>query len=194
MFTCDAGGAANRALHIYHYDDFAQRDRQREIMRSSPAWNDGYLTLSRPCVSHQASDLFEPAAGVMAAAGSVPVQEFNAPPRQPGELPVYVLKQFYMKPTPGAAATFLREYEAGMPARVAADGSGTLVFMGASIYSDPQGRVLEWWRYPSAAAAYEAERAAAASPAWAIRQTAAMAVVERATSSLLHACKFSPWK
>ena len=55
MFTCDAGGAANRALHIYFYDDFEQRDFHRQKMRSSPAWNEGYLTLSRPCVSHQVS-------------------------------------------------------------------------------------------------------------------------------------------
>ena len=105
-----------------------------------------------------------------------------------------MLRQYYLRPSPAAVATLLREFEAGMPVRRAADPAGTLVFMGTSLFSDPATRVIEWWRYPSAAAAHEGERAAAAAPGWAARHMAAMSVVEKASASLLHACKFSPWQ
>ena len=94
MFTCDTGGALNRVVHFYHYDSFAQRDQHRAQSAASQAWQEGYLAHSRPCLLHQESSVFVPAAGVLAAAGAAPVQQYQAPPREAGQLPIYELRQY----------------------------------------------------------------------------------------------------
>ena len=57
-------------------------------------WQEGYLAHSRPCLLQQESTIYAPAAGVMDAAGSVPVQQFKAAPREAGRQPLYELRQY----------------------------------------------------------------------------------------------------
>ena len=97
MFSCDTGGVLNRVVHFYHYNDFDHRDAHRAAAAASREWQEGYLAHSRPCCSQQDSNIFLPAAGVLAAAGAAPIQQYTAPGRQPGTVPIYELRQYQVR-------------------------------------------------------------------------------------------------
>ncbi|GAB4816440.1 hypothetical protein N2152v2_003486 [Parachlorella kessleri] len=191
MFTCDTGGVLNRVVHLYHYRDFDHRDKHRAMSAANHDWQDGYLAHSRPCLLQQESTIYVPAAGVMDAAGSVPVQQFKAPPREPGRQPLYELRQYQLKPGYEGVPRLLTAFERGIPSKIEADNQGALVFFG---YTEVGmlNSVLELWRYPSAQASYEARQAARQVQAWRECIAEVTPGVQHFTSSFMHAVPFSP--
>ncbi|KAL4857838.1 Protein NipSnap 3A [Chlorella vulgaris] len=165
MFTCDTGGALNRAVHLYHYRDFDHRDLHRAASAASSEWQNGYLAHSRTCLAHQESSIFVPAAGVMAAAGAAPVQSFEAQPLQQGKQAVYELRQYQLKPGYDGVPKLVAAFERGIPHKVAADTQGKLVFFGHTEVG-MLNSVIELWRYPSAQACHDARKASRAVPEW----------------------------
>lgn len=92
MFTCDTGGVVNRVVHLYTYADFDERDRCRRGSAGNAVWQEEYLPESRKCVQSQESSIYVPALPVMEAAGAVPLAEYQSPPREAGEAPVYEMR------------------------------------------------------------------------------------------------------
>lgn len=115
MFSCDTGGALNRVVHFYHYEDFDARDAARLAAAGNSEWQDEYLPHSRRCVSHQESSIYRPAASVLEAAGAVPLHKFVSPPRPPpgSPPPVYELRQYQLHPGYGSVPKLLEAFRRG---------------------------------------------------------------------------------
>lgn len=191
MFVCDTGGPLNKVTHFYHYTDFDQRDKHRAMSTSNEEWQQQYLAFSRPCLTQQESSIYVPAAGVLAAAGAAPMQQYVAPERQPGKQPIYELRQYQLKPGYDGVPKLLAAFEAGIPHKVAADPHGQLVFFGNTEIG-MLNNVIELWRYPSAQACHDARKAARTVTQWRECIAAVTPGVQHFRSSFLHACPFSP--
>jgi hypothetical protein len=116
MFTCDTGGALNRVIHFYHYDDFDQRDLVRRAAASTPAWSSEFIPKSRKYVSHQESTIYVPAVPVLEAAQSTPVQNTanKWPAPQPGTPPaMYELRQYQLHPGYGSVPKLIEAFKKG---------------------------------------------------------------------------------
>lgn len=191
MFTCDTGGVLNRVVHLYHYDNFAHRDKHRAMSAANKEWQEEYLAFSRPCLLSQESSVFAPAAAVLAAAGAAPVQHYQSPAREPGKQPIYELRQYQLKPGYDGVPKLLQAFEKGLPHKVAADPSGQLVFFGFTEVG-MLNSVVELWRYPSAQDCHDARQASRRVPQWRECIAAVTPGVEHFTSAFMHACPFSP--
>lgn len=189
MFTCDTGGLLSRVVHLYHYNDFDHRDKHRAMTATNKEWQDDYLAFSRKCLITQESSIYAPAAGVLAAAGAVPLQQYCSPAKQ-GQ-PIYELRQYQLKPGYDGVPRLLAAFEKGIPHKVAADPAGQLVFFGSTEVG-MLNNVIELWRYPSAQACHDARKASRAVPEWRETIAAVTPGVEHFTSSFMHAVPFSP--
>ncbi|KAI7843861.1 hypothetical protein COHA_002412 [Chlorella ohadii] len=136
-------------------------------------WQDDYLAFSRKCLITQESSIYTPAAGVLAAAGAVPLQHYSSPAKQ-GQ-PIYELRQYQLKPGYDGVPRLLAAFEKGIPHKVAADPVGQLVFFGSTEVG-MLNNVIELWRYPSAQACHDARKASRAVPEW--RETIAAAAAQ----------------
>lgn len=92
-----ADGTPPATLPPCRYRDFDHRDTHRAASGSNAEWQDGYLAHSRRCLSQQESSIFVPTAGVMAAAGAAPVQDFAAPVEQAKKPALYELRQYQVR-------------------------------------------------------------------------------------------------
>lgn len=194
FFSCDTGGVLNRVLHLYQYDDFDHRDRCRAAAGSNPEWQQDYLARSRLCVERQDSTIFEPTAKVLAAAGAVPIVDFQSPARAPGSpQPVFELRRFQLQHGyDGLPLT--SAYQRGITHKIAtAKGKGQLLFFGHSSVG-MLNNVLELWRYDSAQACKEARDASRANPEWRATIAACAPGIQSFSSAFLHAVPFSPMK
>lgn len=116
MFTCDTGGALNRVIHLYHYNDFDQRDLARRAAASTPAWSSEFIPNSREYVTHQESTIYLPAVPVLEAAQSIPVQNTanKWPAPQLGTPPaMYELRQYQLHPGYGSVPKLIEAFKKG---------------------------------------------------------------------------------
>ena len=74
MFSTDTGDTLNRVVHMYHYPDWESRDAARRKAAQTAAWATEFIPASREFVTHQRSSIFLPAAAVLDAAQSTPIQ------------------------------------------------------------------------------------------------------------------------
>jgi hypothetical protein len=203
FFTCDTGGALNRVVHLYYYEDLGARDSVRRAAAADPAWR-AYVAASRAHVAAQRSELFAAAAPALAAAGAAPVAHFldagaaaaaagAEPPASGGAPPVFELRRYQLGLGYGAAPEATAALAAALPAKIAADGAGRLLYMAHTEFG-PLNALLELWRYPSAAACAAGRAASRGVPAWraAVAQVAPLA--QRFDSALLLAAPFSPMR
>jgi hypothetical protein len=202
FFTCDTGGALNRAVHLYYYEDLGARDAVRRAAAADPTWR-AYVAASRAHVAAQRSELFAAAAPALAAAGAAPVARFldacaaaaaaAEPPAPGGAPPVFELRRYQLGLGYGAAPEATAALAAALPAKIAADGAGQLLYMAHTEFG-PLNALLELWRYPSAAACAAGRVASRGVPVWraAVAQVAPLA--QRFDSALLHAAPFSPMR
>ena len=115
MFTCDTGGTLNRVIHLYHYNDFDQRDATRKTAANTPAWSSEFIPKSREYVAHQESSIYLPAVPVLEAANSTPVQNIaNKWSATPGTPPaMYELRQYQLHPGYGSVPKLIEAFKKG---------------------------------------------------------------------------------
>jgi NIPSNAP len=116
MFTCDTGGTLNRVIHLYHYNDFDQRDLARRAAANTPAWSSEFIPRSREYVAHQESSIYVPAVPVLEAAKSTPVQQIatTSSPPAPGTPPaMYELRQYQLHPGYGSVPKLIEAFRKG---------------------------------------------------------------------------------
>lgn len=165
MFTFDTGGVLTRVAHMYAYRDFHHRDQSKAALGASEMWQKEYNPIVVASLVQPESSVYVPAKAVLAAAGAVPIDKFQAPAKQPGQgAAVYELRQYQLKGADPAAAVLV-QLEKAMPNRVAADKIGIPVFVGSS-ETGLTSSIIEIWRYPSAQAALEAHDAVRKSNTW----------------------------
>lgn len=194
FFTCDTGSVLNRVTHFYHYKDLDERERVRKTMAENPEWQE-FIDKSRPGLQMQESMLFLQAVECHKAAGSCNVNEFESPPKPaPGQpTPIYEIRTYQLDPGYGSAPKLRKIFAKGLPAKVAADSDGKLVFLG---YTDvgKLNYVMEVWRYSSAQASIEARRAARAVEDWRQAIAAVTPMVQVFETRIMVPAIFSPWQ
>jgi hypothetical protein len=174
LFTVDTGDYGNGAslntvVHLYAYDNFEQRDTTRRAAAANPTWQ-AYIAASRPFVARQESAIFLSALGVLDAArapaiGEQVARDGDFEPRHSKPPSMYEFRQTQLLPGYGSVPKVIEAFARGIPAKVAADTEGQLMFFG---YTDVGilNKVIEIWRYPSAQACIKARQAARQVPEW----------------------------
>lgn len=193
MFTCDLGGTLNRVVHLYHYNDFDERDSTRRAAAQDPQWKQ-YVHDSRNFVAHQESSVYLPAVPVLHAAHARPIHsvlQSSSSPRPPlWPPPMYELRTYQLSPGYGSVPKLIQAFQKGIPHKIAADKSSELIYFG---YTDVGilNNVIELWRYPSAAGCMQARQSARKVAEWKEAIGAITPGVQTFRSSFLHPLPFS---
>jgi hypothetical protein len=164
----DSGTDINRIVHFYWYTSFDERDALRTAGASSKAWLD-YVTEGRTHTRKQQSSVLQVpctqpspavaaalhkcrqrAAGDISQAAAVVKSQVS---------PAYMLCTYQV--TDEAVAQLLSS-QAAVNGYSTPDDAGSLIFVGSVALGRAPGTIHELWRFPSAAAALQAQSAAAA--------------------------------
>lgn len=194
FFTCDTGSMLNRVTHFYHFQDLNERERVRKAMAANPEWQQ-FIDESRPGLQMQESMLFLQASECHQAAGSCNVNEYQSPPKPTADqpTPIYEMRTYQLDPGYGSAPKLRKIFATGLPAKVAADVDGKLVYLG---YTDvgKLNYVMELWRYSSAQASIDARRAARAVEEWRQAIASVTPMVQVFETRIMVPASFSPWQ
>ncbi|GFR52604.1 hypothetical protein Agub_g15202, partial [Astrephomene gubernaculifera] len=193
MFTCDMGSCLHRMTHMYSYDSLEQRDAARSAAVRDPRWKT-FLELSRPHMQYQENKILSEARPIYQALQLQPTALFRSPPKPaaPAKV-VYELRTYQLKPGYGSVPALVEAFSKGLPAKVAADPEGQLVFFGHTEVG-MLNNVVELWRYPSAQACIQARQAAREVPQWREAIAAIAPGVQHFSSAFLNPTPFSPWQ
>jgi len=165
-FTVESGTDINRIFHFYAYTSFDERDALRTAGATNKAWLD-YVSEGRKHTRKQQSSVLQvpcaqPSPAVAAAlrkcqqraAGDISP---TAPVVQ--SLPAYLLCTYQ---APDEAVAQLLSSQAAVDGYSMPDNAGTLMIVGSVALGAAPGTIVELWRFPSAAAALQAQSDAAA--------------------------------
>ena len=142
-------GVQNRVVHLWEYEDIAERARRRAAMESDPAWN-AYRAKSAAFMHVQENKVMKPAP-------FWPMKGEGGGPFQAIDYRTYVLH-------PGKLGPFFKLYEnEGMPIQIKYLGN-CLGFYQADI--GPQNQIVHLWGYTDLNDRTRRRAAMAADPAW----------------------------
>ena len=139
-------GELNQAVHLWEYEDFAERTRVRAALAADPAWQQ-FLSQIRPCLLHQVSAILVPS----------DVCPFR---RDTGQ-GIYELR--YYKLHPGKTGEWLAHFRTGLEAR-AKYGNRPVGVWTAELGG--LNMVYHLWSYPDLQARADTRKTFADDPAW----------------------------
>jgi hypothetical protein len=139
-------GPLNQVLHMWSYNDYAERTKLRAELAKNPRWGSDYLPLIRPNLVRQDIRLLNAIKPPVAPASS-------------GN--VYELRNYRAKPA-GAAKQWLDLFTAALPAR---EKYSKIVGLWQTEAGQPN-EVCHIWAYPSLNARAEARGASLNDPVW----------------------------
>lgn len=161
-FTVESGTDINRIVHFYWYTSFDERDAMRTAGATNEAWLN-YVTEGRKHTRKQHSSVLQvpcaqPSPAVAAAlhkcqqraAGDVN-QGAIVRPQVPA---AYMLCTYQV---PEEAVLQLLSSQTAMNGHTIPGAAGSIVFVGSVALGAAPGTIIELWRFPSAAAALQAQ-------------------------------------
>jgi hypothetical protein len=166
-------GPLNKVVHLWRYENMAERDRLRAELGKHPDWTGKYIPAIRPHMVRQEIRFLDA------------IREPKRPARD-GNLYEFRVYQLL----PGKAGAWLDAAKEMLPAR---EKYSDCVFMWAQHGPDPN-EVCHLWAYPSFEARLEARRGAAADPAFKEFAAFSRPFTLEQTSTLLLPAAFSPLK
>lgn len=168
-FTVESGTDINRILHFYWYTSFDERDALRTAGATNKAWLE-YVTEGRTHTRKQQSSVLQvpcaqPSPAVAAAlhkcqqraAGDM--NQAAVAVVKPQVPPAYILCTYQV---PEESVAQLLSSPAAVNGYSMPDNAGALVLVGSVALGTASGTIIELWRFPSAAAALQAQSGAAA--------------------------------
>lgn len=187
--VASGNASLNTIIHFYGYKDHEERDRTRSKSLQSSDWQK-YISESREFVSCQESTIYIPALSSL----SGPVSRLMADSLDTTtDSSLYELRQTQLIPGYGSVPNLVKEFEKGLPMKMAADNEGKLVFMA---YSDVGmlNNFIELWRYPSTQACINARQKSREVQAWRNTIAAIAPGVQSFTTAFLRPLSLSPLK
>ena len=112
MFKCDIGGSLSRFIHLYHYDDFSQRDEVRARAAQDDRWKQ-YLSMAKPLMQTQENAIFIPATEVMEAAGSHSIQQYLNVSSSKSNAGMVELRMYQLHPGYDTIPSIVKEFSQG---------------------------------------------------------------------------------
>lgn len=113
MLKCDVGGPLDSFLHLYHYKSFDERDAIRARAAETAEWSSEYLPKAKSMMRGQENAVYLPAAQVLEAAGSEPIQTLLSKSSQNKQPSMIELRQYQLHPGYDNIPTLLRAFEKG---------------------------------------------------------------------------------
>lgn len=218
IWKTELGGSVHNVHHIYHWNDYDQRDRLRATVFDHPMWfgnEDGpmqgggadqdnllplptlrhKLSSSQSVVMLEATDALH-ACGLVGAAGFEEAHPFAAAPSS-GGVPqvVYELRRYQLVLGYPTVPRFLDLYTAGLQDKLKADDTGASQLV-TLLYSDcgPLNVVIELWRHESMQRAQDSRVASRKAAKW---KEAIGEIAQLTTSfstSFMRPLRASPWQ
>lgn len=192
----DTGGRLDVATHFYYYEGgHEMRNMALAGAASDPEWA-SYLATASPCVAAKHSSLFAEAPLVASTEGVCGLLGSPAAVDSGGGC-IYEVRRYRLKLGYDTVPKFLNLYGAGLPSKLAAEGTDPSTSLTTVLYSEVGNlnEVIELWRHGGGTAAMERSRVAArTAPEWrdAIAQIAGLA--KNFTSTIHRPAPFSPWQ
>lgn len=192
----DTGGRLDVATHFYYYEGgHEMRNMALAGAASDPEWA-SYLATALPCVAAKHSSLFAEAPLVASTEGVCGLLGSPAAVDSGGGC-IYEVRRYRLKLGYDTVPKFLNLYGAGLPSKLAAEGTDPSTSLTTVLYSEVGNlnEVIELWRHGGGTAAMERSRVAArTAPEWrdAIAQIAGLA--KNFTSTIHRPAPFSPWQ
>lgn len=161
-------GVLNRVVHIWQYEDIADREKRRGAMAADPAWS-AFLAEGRGRAQTQDNKIMKPGP-------FYPMRNGNPGPIGIVDVRTYTLKH-------GATPDFLNAYqEHGMPVQLQHLGHN-LGFFTSDI--GPLNQVLHIWAYPSVEERARRRKAMNEDPRWPIYLERSAALLQSMENSLM---------
>jgi len=167
-------GELNQVVHLWEYEDFDHRTRVRAAVAKDKAWNEKFLSRSRPMLQRQESMVLVPA-------------DFWAftPPTNPG---IYELRSYRLHP--GKVAEWLDHFKVGLQVRLR---YGKPVGIWSSELGELN-RVVHIWHYESLEHRARVRKAFMADPLWKETVAKLQPLMQVMQSKILIPTDFSPLK
>ena len=206
MWKTELGGSVHTVQHLYHWNDYDQRDRARAVAEDHPWWYDATsrgdqaahdnmlpmpslrqnITSSEAVVMIEATDALE-SCGLPGAAGFTTTE---GGPNVAWELRKYQLVLGYT-----TMPRFLDLYSEGLKDKLAADDSGASQ-LATLLYSDSGSLnvVIELWRHESMQRAQDSRVASRKASKW---KTAIGEIAQISTffsTHMMRPMRWSPWR
>ena len=182
-------GSLNDFVHLYTYDSMVHRQGVRKAMGKDEDWKK-FLQESKPCLSHQQSEIFVPA--------KLPgIDYFDSVASMKGseKEAVYEIRHYQLIPGYTTVPKIIDIFSRGLPDKLnACDSSlGELILLAHSDISTLN-QFVEIWRYPSPAASIEHREASRKALVWrdAIAEAAKITVTFK--NRIMLPTGFSPMK
>jgi hypothetical protein len=184
-------GSLNEYVHVYTYDSMVHRADLHTSILKDEQWK-RFLHDSKPCVSHQQSEIFVPAQlpGLdYFSSGSGSSRGENA-----GEA-VYEIRHYQLIPGYTTVPQMLSILSRGLPDKLAVCDSslGELVLLAHSDVSTLN-QFIEIWRYPSPAASMEHRVASRKALVWKDTIAEAAKITVTFKNRIMLPTSFSPMK
>lgn len=164
-------GTLNQLVHIWQWQDLAERQRQRVLLRAKPGWVDVYNPQVDALVYRREVEIMNPARPVL-------------PPATPGNL--YELRRY--RSHPGKLTLWLDLFRAIMPVR---EKYSAMVGLWTSEIGE-QNEAVHLWAYRDLKHRAEVRTSALADPAWLAFLDKANPLLFHMTSTILTPARFSP--
>jgi len=158
----ETGGCTHEFLHLYFYDDLAQRDSLRAKAAQDEEWR-RHLAETRAYMQHQESMILKEVPHLYEALGLSSAAHYK--PDASRGAGVYELRTYKLLPGYDSVPQLVDAFAQGFPAKLAARRQGELVMLA---YSDIGllNTFIELWRHDSMQASIEAREASRGVAEW----------------------------